>query len=63
MQHVAYQANNQCQEAEAIWQMAKDLGVTCGNVQTNYVQQLIKMEDRDTPNIIKTKEKSKIQHG
>lgn len=47
VQTAEHQVNKQEQEVEAIWQMAENLGITCGNVQTNYVQQLIEMEDRD----------------
>lgn len=40
-------APTQFQEAENLWKVATDLGVTCGPEQRNYVQKLIEMEDRD----------------
>lgn len=40
--------NNKMQEAEKLWEMTKELGVTGGNVQRNKLQQIIiDMEDRD----------------
>lgn len=35
------------QEAAALWEMAKELGVTCGPQQSNYVSKLMEMEKRD----------------
>lgn len=47
MQQGPNQVNNQFQEAEKMWLMEKELGVTCGNVQRDHVQQLVDMEERD----------------
>lgn len=35
------------QEAKAIWQLAKELGVTCGTLNSNPVNKIMKMEERD----------------
>lgn len=40
-------ANIQKQEAEALWDVAKALGVTCGSLQRNYVDKIMEMEERD----------------
>lgn len=40
-------ANNQKQEAEALWTVAKALGVTDGSSQQNFVNKLMEMEERD----------------
>ena len=40
-------ATKQKQEAAALWEMAKELGVTCGPQQNNYVSKLMEMEKRD----------------
>lgn len=43
----ANSANIQKQEATALWNMAKELGVTCGSLQRNYVEKIMEMEERD----------------
>ncbi|KAL5179267.1 hypothetical protein HKD37_01G000605 [Glycine soja] len=40
-------ANIQKQEAAALWDVAKALGVTCGSLQRNYVDKIMEMEERD----------------
>lgn len=40
-------ATKQKQEAAALWEMVKELGVTCGPQQSNYVSKLMEMEKRD----------------
>lgn len=47
LQQGADQDNNHISEAEKLWQMAKELGVSCKNGQENQVQQLLHMEERD----------------
>jgi len=46
--HSQMQDNNSINEAESLWQMIKELGVSSGNAQSNKLQQLIEMEERDT---------------
>lgn len=41
-------AHNPSKEAEHIWNVAMDLGVTSGSMQKGYVPKLMEMEDRDT---------------
>lgn len=43
----ANSANIQKQEATTLWNMAKELGVTCGSLQRNYVEKIMEMEERD----------------
>lgn len=45
--HEADSANIQRVEATALWDVAKEMGVTCGSAQRDFVEKLMELEERD----------------